>query len=405
MVDKKKKKRAFIANVQVGSVGMDLDSIRTLAENDPQGFMRFSQEKIDSGEFSWENVRDLRGLFHALADVQVNANIDVLGKTKAIQASAFPLLAGSLTIAGINEAYEAVPTIGQDLVTEMTDNKRVTILAGITSLNPKVDRVEEGHDFPEIGAGEEKFDIRSKRNGRRLSITAEMIEENDVAGIVQRVDALGEIAAETVENQTLSRVCDFFGSGGTPVEPYVLHLNDVALQLYNHNANTPGTRAPSGTRVRNNSLTDESDLEAARRVLAAMQNSRGERIGIPVSSMVLLVPDALHGQAFKILGSEMVSGVLNELSDWGPRGSHRPKLISSPKLDDISTTAWYLGNFKKQFKRKWKLVFEYVTLSGNIQAFLQSRIAFQARIAWDVEVGAVDYAYCVQNLSSTSAPS
>ena len=108
------------------------------------------------------------------------------------------------------------------------------------------------------------------------------------------------------------------------------------------------------------------------------------------------------GAAAKILNSELVPGVENEVSNWGPRGQYRPKLLSSPKLDDISTTAWYLGAFRRQFIRKWKLRFEYVTLSGDTKDFLERRIAFQARIGWDVEIGATDYVYVVQNLSSTT---
>jgi len=73
-------------------------------------------------------------------------------------------------------------------------------------------------------------------------------------------------------------------------------------------------------------------------------------------------------------------------------------------MDDLSTSAWYVGAFKRQFKRKWKLRFEYVTLGQDTQAYLNSRIAFQARIAWDVEIGSTDYVFCVQSLSGTTAP-
>jgi hypothetical protein len=266
-----------------------------------------------------------------------------------------------------------------------------------------VDEVREGEAFPEISATEEKVEIRHKRNGRSLSITAEAIEENEVADIVQRVNALGEIAADWVEEQTLSRVCDAKGSATTSGgAPYVYRPNGSGTALYSSTANTPGTRAPSGNRVASNALVDETDLDNARTVLAAMKNNRGKRIAIPMSECLLLVPDALVGAAAKILNSELVPGVENEVSNWGPRGQYRPKLLSSPKLDDISTTAWYLGAFRRQFIRKWKLRFEYVTLSGDTKDFLERRIAFQARIGWDVEIGATDYVYVVQNLSSTT---
>lgn len=399
-----KKKRDFLPNVRVGAPGMDADALRMLAESEPDAFMGKCQRLIDSGELRWDKVSDLRKLFVALADVQVTAHVDVMGETRAIMASAFPLLSGGLTVAGINAAYQAVPTIGQDLVTEADDNKKVSTYAAILSEDTTIDRVDEAVDFPLIGAGEEKYEIRHKRNGRRIAITGEMIEENDVAGITQRVNALGEIAGEFIEEQTLRRVCDIDGSGTSPAEPYVIRPGGAGVALYQTD-NDPHTRLPSaGNRYNTNALVDTTDLDNARGRLAGMTNSRGKRINIPVPSTTLLVPDALMGVASKLLNSELEPGVENEVNNWGPRGRWRPRLRSTPKLDDLSTTVWYLGWFEKQFIRKWKLRFEFITLSGDTESFLKSRIAFQARVAWDCEIGATDYVYVIQNLSGTTAP-
>lgn len=401
---RKTTKRKFASDVQVGGPILDTDALRTLAENEPAAFMGKVQGLIDSGKLSWSSVRDMKRLFLTLGDVQVPATVNMMGEQRAIMASAFPLLSGALTVAGINASYEAVPTIGQDLVTEVEDPKKVSQYASILSEDTQIDRVDEADPFPEIGAGEESYEIRSNRNGRRISITGEMIEENDVAAITQRVNALGEIAGEMIEEQTLRRICDIDGSATSAAEPYVLRLNKAGASLYSATANTPGTRAPSGTRYETNALVDTTDLDNARSRLAAMLNSRAKRIAIPVSRCTLLVPDALAGIAAKALNSELEPGVENEVNNWGPRGRYRPRLMSSPKLDDLSTTAWYFGWFEKQFLRKWKLSFEYVTLAGDTESFLKSRIAFQARVAWDCEIGATDYVYVVQCLEATTAP-
>lgn len=400
-----KKRPGLVGDIQVAGSGLSEAGLRLLAKNEPKLFMEKTQKLIDKGELRWSKVRDLRSTYRALADVQVPVEFEDMGIKRTLMASAFPLLSGGMTIAGINDAMMGVASIGQDLVTDMEDSKKWTTLARVTSEdNTGIDRVDETKDFPEIGAGEERFQIGHKRNGRRLSISKEMVEENDVAGIVQKVDALGEIAGELIEEQTLSRVTDLHGSTASAAEPYVLHLGTAGTPLYTATANSPGKRAPSGTRVTNNALADESDLENARVRLAAMLNDRGKRVGIPMSRCTLLVPDALVGVASKILNSELVPGVENEISNWGPKGQYRPRLVSSPKLDDFSTTAWYLGWFEKQFKRKWKLRLEYVTLGDDPLTYLRNRVAFQARIAWDTEVGAVDYNLVVQNLSGTTAP-
>lgn len=399
----KQAKPRLISNVVVGESNCSVAQLRMLAQSDPKLFATRVNELV-AGGMRMEDMLDLRGAFQALGDVQVPVTMEVMnGVTRSVMASAFPLLVGGLAVAGINEAYEAVPTIGQDLVQDIQDNKKVSVFAAIHSLDKSVERVDEGQDFPEISASEEKVEIRSKRNGRKLSITAEAVEENNVADIVNRINALGEIASDWVEEQTLDRVCDKNGSRTTSAgEPYVYRPNGAGAALFSSTANTPGTRAPSGTRKTNNALVDETDLELARTLLASMKNERGKRISIPINQCILLVPDALVGKASKILNSELVPGTENEVSNWGPRGQYRPTLKSSPKLDDLSTSAWYLGMPKREFRRKWKLRFEYVTLAGDTQRFLDNRIIFQARIAWDVEIGALDYVYWVQNLEGTT---
>ena len=103
--------------------------------------------------------------------------------------------------------------------------------------------------------------------------------------------------------------------------------------------------------------------------------------------------------------SEMIPGSVNELNSWGPKGRYRPRVMSSSKLDDLSTSAWYLGWFQKQFVRKWKMVFEYVTLGTQTESYLRSDIAFQARLSWDCEVGARDHVFVVQCIEGTTNPS
>jgi len=384
----------------------DVYAIRSLAQNDPEAFMRKCEAQIEAGKINLANFQ-FKAMYSALADVKVPITMEIAGAQRAIMASAFPILTGTTVIKAINDAYLAVPTIGQDLVTEIDDNKKVTTIAAIHNLDKNVEEVKETKDFPEIGTDEESVEIRHKRNGRKLTISAEAIEENEVANITERVNALGLIASDWVEEQTLKRVTDHDGCAASPAEPYVYRPAGTGTALFSATADTPGTRAPSGTRVQNNAFVDDTDLDAARNVLAAMKNNRGKRISIPWSEVKLLAPNAILGAVLKVFNSQYVPGVENEMSNYGSSGrwSLPPDRIkSSPKLDDLSTSAWYLGAFQRQYRRKWKLRFEYVTLGMDTQAYLDSRIAFQGRIAWDTEVGAVDYVNVIQNLSATTAP-
>jgi len=401
-------KQIFRTNLVPVGRRLSLYDLRSLARSEPRDFIHKISQGVADGKLSLKDIRDWKGLYSVLADVPVQVSMDIAGAQRTISASAMPIFTGTLAIAAINEAYAAVPSVGEQLVTDFEDSKKVTSIGAIHTLDKEgTDEVKELKDFPEVGVSEEKVEIRHKRNGRKITISAEAIEENDVADIVSRINALGEIAGEWIEEQTLERVTDHYGSGASPAEPYVYRPAGTGTQLYIATANYPGARAPSGTRVNNNALVDETDLAAARTVLRAMKNARGKRINIPWSEVQILVPDALEDTLMKIVSSELVPGVENEVSGWGPRGKYYIPLercLSTPKLDDLSTSAWYMGAFKRQFRRKWKLRFEYVTLGSDTQAYLNSRVAFQARIAWDVEVGAVDYVYCVQSLSATTAP-
>lgn len=394
--------------VPVTGRNLSLQCLRSLAQNEPDVFIQKIQKGVDDGKLKFSDFTDLRALYGALADVRVNVLMkDIAGVQRAIGTSAFPILTGTTAIKAINDAYLAWETIGEKLVTEIDDPKKVTTIASIHNQDKDQDEVKELGDFPEVGSTEEAVEIRHRKNGRKLTISAEAISENEVANIQNKLNSLGKIAAKHVETLTLKRICDYDGSASSPGEPYVYRPNGTGTALYSASVNTPGTRAPLGTRINTNALVNETDLDNAWERLGSVIDAQSERIAIPWSMVSILIPKALFGKLSKILNSEYVPGVENEISNWGPKGAWnipKDRVISSWKMDDISATAWYVGAFKEQFYRKWKLRFEYVSLGQSTQAYLDSQVAAQYRVAWDCEVGAVDYVYTIQNLAATDSP-
>lgn len=396
--------RPFKSVISMGD-RIPANDMRSLAQNYPHEFMDKVQRAVDKGLRL--NDMDLRELYRNLADVDVTVPMEIHGVKRSITTSAMPILTGIMVVAGLNDAYEGVETVGQELVTEMEDNKKVTILAALDATDSNIEEVKETGEFPEIGISEEGVEIRHKKNGRRLSLSAEAFLENDIANIDRKINMLGTIPAEWIEEQTLKRVTDYNGSAASAAEPYVYRPNGTGTALFSATANTPGTRAPSGTCYQSNGLVDETDLENARSRLASMLNARGRRIAVPRSQIKILVPDAKIGTLAKILNSEYVPGVENEVSNWGPRGMWNipmERVVTTPKLDDLSTTAWYYGAPQKQFVRKWKMRFEFMALGQTTQMYLTNQIAAQFRVAWDCEVGATDYVFWVQNLNATTFP-
>lgn len=382
---------------------LDMAGLSDLARNYPKDFMRRFETLVAEGKIGLRSIPDLQAFFRAFVDVQVEAEVDLFGKRSITTTSAFPLLMGSLVVDEINRAYEAVPTIGQDLVTEVDSNKKFSHHVKITSLVHDNLETKEGKEFPVISAGEQFYVIGHKRKGFQLVLTQETLEENDIGNFIDLVDQGAEFAAELAEEQTLSRVCDQNGSAATPAEPYVYRPQGTGTALYTTTAGAQ--HGTNGTRRQNNALTSTTNLENLRSDLAAMKNTRGKRLAIPMSEITLLVPDALVGTAAKLLNSELEPGVENEINNWGPRGRYRPMLRSSPKLDDISTTAWYMGAFARQFRRKHKIRLETVSVYSDAMQYARTREAYRTRVAWDLEVGAVDNVFVMQSLSGTTAPS
>ena len=383
--------------------------MRELARGRPTEFLARVQKGLEEGKFSLQSIRHIDRLYAALADVPVQIMMpDAVGNMRAITTSAFPVLVGNTIVFAVNAAYDSVPTIGDQLVTELDDDHAITVVAQINANNVNQDKVKEGDDFPEISASEEITQIGEWRNGRVLRISAETISRNQVSNIVDRVNALGRIASVAVEELTLKRVTDYSGSGATPAAPYVYKPDGTGAALYSTSANTPGKRAPSGTRINTNPLSDETHIATCRAILAMNRDDLGKPLPINVNECILLGPDALAEEIFKIKHSELIPSATGsfQVNPYGPKGifgGYKP--LTSNRLDQWSTTAWYFGMFNRQFRRKWALRMEMITLGESTQAYLNSRIAFQARLAWNCEVGATDYVWVIQNLTSTTPPS
>lgn len=410
---------------EVGDRYLDVDSLRAAAvkaqdsavkgqgpeHTDSQAYMRALFEGQTQGKLSWSRVRNMMELRNKLAGINIAALVpDDSQPTgfRTVMTGAFPALISQLNVQVVNEAYAELPDISDQLMMDMDDPKQVSFLALILNSNVDIDSVQENGEFPEIASGEEAYEIHHRKNGRKIKFTYELFKENNIPEVLRRLNALAKIIREMIRKQSLRRFYDIAGSGTTPAQPYVLRAKGGAgASLYVNTANLPGTRAPNGTRIINNPLTGIANLEAARIRINSMRNERGEPYDTPAGQNLLVVPDAVLPTALVLTGSMMVPGNANELNNWGPQGEFRPRIVSSPVLDVLSATAWFYGDPKRQFVRKWKQRPTFVEVSdaaGGQQAYLDRDIVYQARLSYDMEVGAQDYTAVVQSLAASTAP-
>ena len=359
---------------------------------------------------SFGQVRDMPALRQLMDRVgQITVQVpDGRGGQRAIVTDSMALLTSSMAVADVNYGYESVPTISEFLIGEEIDDIQPNTEIGMpldfgtgnaTDVPVRVNEGELG--YGEVGAGEERYTVLDFPQGFKRSFSQQFVDRAP-AQVYNQLLQLGNHMRERVEMWSLVKATDHHGSASSGSH-HVMVRQRATAALFSATANTPGTRAPSGTRITNNALVDSTDLDALRVRLASFRNERG--YPIPVRNMILLVPDALWVTAWKILGAVFEPGVFNEPNFFGPQGPVRMTLLSSPYLDLLSTSAWYGGDPRRILVRKWALRPEVATYGGTgTQAFVDSRTALCVRLAWDMEVGVRDYVGWVQSLSDQTAP-
>jgi len=114
--------------VKIGK-GLSIGDLRALAQHEPENFVHKIQQGAEDGHLKLENLKDLRSLYQGLADVEVQVTAEVNGVQRTVTTQLFPNLTGTATIAQVNDAYQAVEAIGDQLVIDFDDPKKVTTIA------------------------------------------------------------------------------------------------------------------------------------------------------------------------------------------------------------------------------------------------------------------------------------
>ena len=104
------------------------------------------------------------------------------------------------------------------------------------------------------------------------------------------------------------------------------------------------------------------------------------------------LPVTLEITAIRIINNEVLAGGTN--NERNPM-ANKFKILSHPLLDDQSTTAWYLGDFKKNFREKVIIPPQVLTrrMGDNNEDAWRKDIVASVKVRYDSQVGAVDYRY------------
>jgi hypothetical protein len=311
--------------------------------------------------------------------------------------NAFQVITGELISAKVIEGYMSIPSIGDQLVTVMSNQRmRNQKIPGLTTLGGP-NEVSEGHPYQEMGFGEKWVSTRESKKGRILSINAETLWFDQVGIIMRNAMTIGLVTQQERERTIVRGVIDadsttnpvYRPSGvGTP-----LYASDGSFYNWIGVGNTV-TGSPFNAA---SALQDWTDIQHVKRYRAtAVKDDRidgtPQVIGGINSGLLLLVPESLDGvAAYTVNASEVrVDDTNNRTTMANPVKGVVSGYLASPYLDEVSTADYYLGRFKDQFlwTEIWPL--ETFTQGAGSEAEFERDVAFRVKVRYYAGISALD---------------
>ena len=295
---------------------------------------------------------------------------------EAVDTTSFPVIIGTLISKKIIDGFVAGKKVGDLLTTTFTSSLEIDKITGVYE-EGTMKKVKQGMNYEHTSDIKEKWvQIEGAKFGKILDITEETIRFDKTGQILKKAGEIGEGAAEFREKQILNTIQDVTG-----YKAYYPAGIQTALFSGGH-----------GNTI-TNKLEDHTDLDAAFVKLGGMKRENGDPI--VVNPNTILVPVALYTAAASLFKSTVIVGGAN--SQPNPfAGRFNP--IDSPYLDAQSTTAWYLGNFKKAYL--WKEIFPLQVQTRKDtknDAAWEKDIMAQYKVRYYGTCGAQDYRYVIKS--------
>lgn len=273
-----------------------------------------------------------------------------LGRAEIIKAalttSDFPELLANVAGKAMMLGYDNEPTTHQIWTgeKEVSDFKEKSFVA--LSEAPGLLEVNEGAEYRHGSFGEaaEKFSI--KTFGRMLSITRQMLINDDLQSFIAMPAAFGSSARRTEANLVYAKLT------GAPV------MSDTKSLFHADHGNLAAT----GT-----ALSVDS-LGAARAAMRRQKGIKGESYLDP-QPRFLIVPVTLESKAEALLNSMVLYGATNNTDNL--QWIRNLTLVADPRLDEVSQTAWYLSAAPTQLDT---IVRAY--LAGQARPYYEEQLEF-----------------------------
>lgn len=296
----------------------------------------------------------------------------VVGAAFTHTSSDFPYLLENSLGKELQRAYgEFAETWSQIAATSSVPDFKQNSRIRLGSFN-SLDTIPEAGEYTSGTFSEERETIQAATKGKMISLTRQMIINDDLGGFMRIAAMMGRAAARTVGNDVYSVI----NTNG-------LMSDGVALFASGH-SNLEGTpSAPTAATV-----------GAARAAMRKQQDLDGNDY-LDIRPSIFLVPVALEDTANVLVASETDPSKTNSKVPNPVRGF--AQVVSDPRLDATSTTAWYLLADPSMYP-----TVEVAFLDGNQAPYLESENGFTVdgtrwKVRLDYGVAAVDFRSAYKN--------
>jgi len=330
--------------------------------------IRAGIEKDDGqNEFRGMSMKDLAR--HSLEIHNVSTRgmraLDIVGAAFTHSSSDFPYLLENSIGKKLQTAYGTAAETWREwcLVGEVADFK-VNSRIRMGSFN-SLDVIAENGEYTHGTIGEEKETIQAQTKGKMISLSRQMIINDDLNGFMRIAGLMGRAAARTVGNDAYGVLTANAAMG-----------DGIALFHASHN-NTATAAAPT-----------VSSVGIARKQMR-LQKDPDNNDTLDIRPAYILGPVALEDTLDVLMRSETDPAQSNSKKPNAVRNAAR--VITDPRLDATSSTAWYLLADQNDVP-----TVEVAFLDGVDTPYLESKNGFtidgvQWKVRLDYGVAAADW--------------
>jgi len=352
---------------------------------------------ISEGKINAENF-SLKALHEAMGKPNLHVAQMIESRTtteaeffEALDSTAFPKITGALINKVVQDAYDKEYGIGDQLVTKIASSQRDETIVGFAEDNT-LEEVPENMPYQEGAITEKYHNIRNRKFGRIVSLSEEMVKFDQTGQMITRAKRVGEAAKAKKESIIMNAVLEIADSG--------LYASwrpgGTSTTLYSATSNDPystGTLDNLGSET----LLDETDITVIIGMAGQFQDENGDPIAW--TPKTILVPMALDGLARQVAYGKFAKFATGPSAVPNPYAGMMNVLASSYVDQLKSATAWFMGDFEKEFVYTEVFPLQvFQAKAGNEQEFERDTIfRYKARLMGGC--GAVTNRYVIQGTS------